>query len=275
MLERLKSEAAPGARRDAVRSLVALDDVTVNRGGRAILHEVSVTVAPGEIVTVIGPNGAGKTTLLKVVLGLVAPDSGGVVRRSGLRFGYVPQRLQLDPALPLKVRRLMALTRRHPGAEVQAALAETGVVHLADSDVHGLSGGELQRVLIARALLGRPDLLVLDEPVQGVDFAGEVALYDSIAAIRDRHGCAILLVSHDLHVVMAATDRVICLNGHVCCAGVPQEVAANPEYARLFGPRAAGTVALYRHRHDHAHGLSGEVVERPERFPADGGEQGD
>jgi zinc transport system ATP-binding protein len=269
VLERLKTETAPRARSDAGASLVALDGVTVNRGGRAILSRVGLAVAPGEIVTIIGPNGAGKTTLLKVVLGLVQPDSGAVLRRPGMRYGYVPQRIQLDPALPLSVRRLMALTHRHSAAAIGAALAETGVGHLGEADVHSLSGGEFQRVLIARALLGRPDLLVLDEPVQGVDFAGEVALYDRIAQIRDRHGCAILLVSHDLHVVMAATDRVICLHGHVCCAGVPQEVAANPEYARLFGPRAAGTVALYRHRHDHAHGLSGEVVEPPER-PAEG-----
>jgi zinc transport system ATP-binding protein len=262
VLEKLKPQSAANGRFEGGEAIVALDRVTVNRGGRAILNDVSLAVAPGEIVTVIGPNGAGKTTLLKVVLGLVPPDSGRVSRRPGLGLGYVPQRLQLDPALPLDVRRLMRLTRRHGDADIEAALAETGVAHLAGADVHALSGGELQRVLIARALIGRPDLLVLDEPVQGVDFAGEVALYDRIAAIRDRHGCAILLVSHDLHVVMAATDRVICLNGHVCCAGVPQEVAANPEYARLFGPRAASTVALYRHHHDHAHALSGEVVDK-------------
>jgi zinc transport system ATP-binding protein len=263
VLEKLKPKSAASRHFEGGEPIVALDRVTVNRGGRAILHDVSLAVAPGEIVTIIGPNGAGKTTLLKVVLGLVAPDGGHVSRRSGVGFGYVPQRIQLDRALPLTVRRLMALTRRHPASAVEAALAETGVAHLADADMHSLSGGEFQRVLIARALLTRPDILVLDEPVQGVDFSGEVALYDRIAQIRDRYGCAVLLVSHDLHVVMAATDRVICLHGHVCCAGVPQEVAANPEYARLFGPRAAGTVALYRHHHDHAHALSGEVVEKP------------
>jgi zinc transport system ATP-binding protein len=181
--------------------------------------------------------------------------------RPGLRIGYVPQRLHLDTTLPMSVRRLMRLTRRHPEFELTSALAETGVEHLVDSDVTSLSGGELQRVLIARALLAGPELLVLDEPVQGVDFSGEVALYEKIASIRERHGCAILLVSHDLHVVMAASDRVICLNGHVCCAGIPREVAEAAEYLRLFGPRAAGTVAIYRHHHDHTHDLSGEVVE--------------
>jgi zinc transport system ATP-binding protein len=273
VLERLRPDVASRAPDDGRLDgpLIALKRAGVARNGRPILVDVDLLIEPGEIVTIVGPNGAGKTTLLKVALGLVRPDSGSVWRRPGLRLGYVPQRLHVDPALPLKVRRLMTLTQRHPATAIEAALAETGVAHLADADVHALSGGEFQRVLIARALLARPDILVLDEPVQGVDFSGEVALYERIASIRDRYGCAVLLVSHDLHVVMAATDRVICLNGHVCCAGVPHEVAENPEYVRLFGPRAAGTLALYRHRHDHAHALSGEVVtngsDKPEADP--------
>jgi zinc transport system ATP-binding protein len=262
MLERLRPDVAWRAAGAAAPAgpLIALKRAGVARNGRPILVDVDMHLDPGEIVTIVGPNGAGKTTLLKVALGLVKPDSGSVWRRPGLKLGYVPQRLYVDPALPLKVRRLMSLTQRHAPAAIQAALEETGVGQLIDADVHALSGGEFQRVLIARALLARPDVLVLDEPVQGVDFSGEVALYERIAAIRDRHGCAVLLVSHDLHVVMAATDRVICLNGHVCCAGVPHEVAESPEYVRLFGPRAAGALALYHHRHDHDHALSGEVV---------------
>jgi zinc transport system ATP-binding protein len=241
--------------------LVALSGVSVRRRGHAILSGIDLTLDPGEILTVIGPNGGGKTTLLKVVLGLIRPDAGTAARQPGLRVGYVPQRLHLDPTLPMTVRRLMRLTHRHADAALADALTETGVAHLVDADVTTLSGGEFQRVLIARALLAEPQLLVLDEPVQGVDFTGEVALYEKIAAIRERHGCGILLVSHDLHVVMAASDRVLCLNGHVCCAGVPSEVAEAPEYRRLFGPRAAGTMAIYRHHHNHAHGLHGEVVE--------------
>lgn len=252
--------ALPAA--EAVEPLVALTAVSVRGGGRFILSDIDFAIAPGEIVTIIGPNGGGKTTFLKVVLGLLRPASGRVFRRPGLRFGYVPQRLHVDPTIPLDVGRLMNLTARHGEADVLAALDETGVRHLVSADVATLSGGEFQRVLLARALLAKPDLLVLDEPVQGVDFAGEVALYERIAAIRDRHDCAVLLVSHDLHVVMAATERVLCLNGHVCCAGVPHEVAENPEYVRLFGPRAAATVALYTHHHDHAHTLHGEVMPR-------------
>jgi zinc transport system ATP-binding protein len=225
------------------------------------LSGIDLAIRPGEIVTVIGPNGGGKTTLLKVVLGLVKPDSGEAQRRAGLRVGYVPQRLQLDPSLPISVRRLMNLTRRHGESELLEALAETGVGHLLGAQVTEISGGEFQRVLIARALLARPELLVLDEPVQGVDFSGEVALYEKIAEIRRRHGCAVLLVSHDLHIVMAASDRVFCLNGHVCCSGAPEEVARTSEYVRLFGPRAASAMAFYSHHHDHAHALHGEVVE--------------
>jgi zinc transport system ATP-binding protein len=241
--------------------LVALRDVGVRRSGNLILSGIDLTVESREILTIIGPNGGGKTTLLKVVLGLIKPDVGTVEVRPNLRVGYVPQRLEIDATLPMTVRRLMSLTRRFDGPRLLASLQETGVSHLVDADVATLSGGEFQRVLIARALLAEPQLLVLDEPVQGVDFSGEVALYERIAAIRESHGCAILLVSHDLHVVMAASDRVICLNGHVCCAGVPREVAEAPEYLRLFGPRAAGTVAIYRHHHDHTHGLHGEVVD--------------
>jgi len=240
--------------------LVWLAGVGISRNGRDILSGVDLAIGRGEIVTIIGPNGGGKTTLLKVILGILAPDTGTASKATGLKIGYVPQNLTIDPTLPLPVRRLMTLTARYGRAEIAAALEETGAAHLIDADVSTLSGGEFQRVMLARAILGDPDLLVLDEPVQGVDFSGEIALYEKIAAIRDRHDCAIVLVSHDLHVVMAATDRVICLNGHVCCAGVPHEVAENPEYARLFGPRAAGAVALYSHHHDHAHTIHGEVV---------------
>jgi zinc transport system ATP-binding protein len=260
MLDKPRTGALARSPHSPPDPLVALSGVSVMRGGRAILSAIDLTLDAGEILTVIGPNGGGKTTLLKVVLGLVKPDRGSVWVRPGLRVGYVPQRLQLDPTLPISVRRLMRLTRRHAQPDLVEALSETGVAHLLDADVTMLSGGELQRVLIARALLARPELLVLDEPVQGVDFTGELALYEKIAAIRARHGCAILLVSHDLHVVMAASDRVICLNGHVCCAGIPGEVAEAPEYLRLFGPRAAGAVAIYEHHHDHTHDLHGEVV---------------
>ena len=240
--------------------LVAADGVGVKRAGRWLIHDVDVEVRRGEIVTLIGPNGGGKTTLVRVLLALIAPDAGSVRRKAGLSVGYVPQEVQIDPVLPLTVRRLMTVTARHSRDEVASALRQTGTEQLIDQPVQVLSGGEFQRVLLARAVLRAPELLILDEPVQGVDYAGEAALYKLIGEIRDRLGCGILMISHDLHVVMAATDRVLCLNHHVCCTGAPADVTQDAEYRRLFGPRAVEAYALYQHAHDHDHDLAGHVV---------------
>lgn len=240
--------------------LVSARGLGVQGSGRWLVHDIDLDVRRGEIVTLIGPNGGGKTTVLRALLGLVKADAGTVERAPGLTIGYVPQRLHIDAVLPLSVARLMTLTGRRPTADLRAALAETGVEAVIDQPVQGLSGGEFQRVLLARALLGSPDLLVLDEPVQGVDFAGEAALYELIGTLRQRLGCGILLVSHDLHVVMASTDRVLCLNHHICCTGAPRDVAQHAEYRRLFGARAVEAYALYHHSHDHEHDLTGDVV---------------
>ena len=233
----------------------------MRRSGRWLLHDVDITVSGGEVVTLIGPNGAGKTTLIRVLLGLLDADRGAVHRDASTSVGYVPQRIHFDFTLPLSVGRLMTLTARRPGAAVREALEESAVGHLVSARVSELSGGELQRVLLARALIRMPNLLVLDEPVQGVDYAGEADLYALIAGIVERRGCGVLLVSHDLHLVMATTDRVVCLNRHVCCTGVPQEVVGHDEFRRLFGPRAATGAAIYRHTHDHVHDLAGEVAD--------------
>jgi zinc transport system ATP-binding protein len=231
----------------------------VQRGGRWLVRGVDLTVRPGEIVTMIGPNGSGKSTTVKAALGVLSPDEGSVRRRPGLTVGYVPQKLAIDWSLPLTVSRLMTLTGPLSREGIRSALDETGIGHLAEAGVQDLSGGEFQRALLARAIARRPGLLVLDEPVQGVDFSGELALYELIARFRDRTGCGILLISHDLHVVMAATDTVICLNGHVCCSGSPEAVAESPDYARLFGRRGAEALAIYRHHHDHTHLPDGRV----------------
>lgn len=248
--------------------LITAEGVGVRRGGRDILADIDLGVERGAILTIVGPNGAGKTTLLRVLLGLQRPDAGRVRRAPGLVTGYVPQRLALDPILPLPVTRLMTLTRRAPRDQVRAALAEVGAEALIDADVHTLSGGELRRVLLARAILRRPRVLFLDEPTQGVDFAGEIALYRLIAGLRDRLGCAVVMVSHDLHVVMAATDQVICLNHRICCAGRPEAVRDDPGYVGLFGPAAAADVALYHHDHAHRHGPEGASCPLPHPGPA-------
>ncbi len=240
-------------------TLVDMTGVGVARAGRWLVRNVDLEVRRGEIVTLIGPNGSGKSTVAKAAIGVHAPDEGRVRRNASLRIGYVPQRMAIDPTLPLTVDRLLRLTGPLPTAERRAALELVGIAQLAHAEVHRLSGGEFQRALLARAIARRPELLVLDEPLQGVDFTGEVALYELIVRIRAETGCGILLVSHDLHVVMAQTDTVVCLNGHVCCRGTPQSVSRSPEYLALFGARAARTLAIYSHHHDHTHLADGRV----------------
>jgi zinc transport system ATP-binding protein len=240
------------------KRLVDLTKISIGFDNRDILQAVDLSLNAGEIVTLVGPNGSGKSTLLKILLGLVRPDSGKIWRRQGLKIGYLPQRLAIDPIMPLNVARLMKLTRA--SNDIDAVLSEVNATHLKDASVASLSGGELQRVLLARALLREPDLLVLDEPTQGVDFTGEIDLYDLITRIRDTRGCGVLIVSHDLHLVMSSTDQVICLNHHVCCSGAPETVQRNPAYLDLFGPRAAKGLAVYTHAHDHDHDMHGDIV---------------
>ena len=242
--------------------LIEAEAITVRIGSSELLSAVDLGVRAGEAVSLIGPNGAGKTTLIRVLLGLLKPSAGRVWRQPGLVVGYVPQRFRIDPILPLTVRRFLTIGagRRRETAPVLAAV---GAGHLAQASMHELSGGELQRVVLARALMREPGLLILDEPAQGVDFNGQLELYELIERIRHERGCGVLLVSHDLHVVMGATDRVVCLNRHVCCSGAPETVSRHPEYVGLFGPRAAAALAIYTHDHDHAHDLAGEVVALP------------
>ncbi len=230
-------------------------------GATRVLDHVDLTVHEGEIVTLIGPNGSGKTTLVRILLGLADADGGEIHRPGTVSIGYVPQRLEIDETLPLTVGRFLALPRRRGRNAITAALDEVGAPHVFETPLDRISGGEMRRVLLARALLRDPDLLVLDEPAAGVDVAGQADLYDLIRRLRDRRGCAILVVSHDLHLVMAATDQVVCLNHHVCCHGRPELVAKHPAYLELFGPRIGKTMAVYAHHHNHRHALSGEAVD--------------
>ena len=234
--------------------------ITVTRAGIKILNQVDLTLYAGDIITLVGLNGSGKSTLVKVLGGLIQPDEGEVTRRPGLRIGYCPQHAHADETLPISVAAFMQLADASSQVSIGEALDEAGVGGLEHRQLSELSGGEYQRVLLARAMLRQPDLLILDEPMAGIDIAGQSDLYQLIPRLRDRYGCGVVLVSHDIHIVMAATDRVICLNHHVCCSGQPEAVAVHPEFVSLFGSGIADSLAVYTHHHDHGHDLQGHTL---------------
>ena len=235
-------------------ALIGLQGVSLHYGARRVLHQVDFQVARGEIVTIVGPNGSGKTSLLKLIIGALPPTAGQINRPSRVRIGYVPQRVMFDTTLPMTLARFLSLPTGHPTARLKATLRDVDLPeHCLKQQAHSLSGGQFQRALLARALLSSPELLILDEPTQGLDQSGSARFYEVLESARTRLGCGVLMVSHELHVVMATSDRVICLNGHICCQGAPSQVASAPEYRALFGRGTKGTLALYRHSHDHSH----------------------
>ncbi|MBC6906188.1 zinc ABC transporter ATP-binding protein ZnuC [Saccharophagus sp. K07] len=238
--------------------LIACENVSWRRNGVDVLQGVSFHVAPREIVTLIGPNGAGKTSLVNLAIGLLEPTQGRVVRQERLRLGYMPQHLRFDNNLPVTVERFLRLASSDKKV-IHHYSERLGIAKLHNQQLQNLSGGELQRVLLTRAVLRKPELLVLDEPTQGVDVIGQAELYRHISELRDELGCGVLMVSHDLHLVMAKTDTVICLNRHICCQGAPESVARHPEYLQMFGKQAED-IAIYTHHHDHEHNLHGDVV---------------
>ena len=238
--------------------LVKLKNAGYQQNDKWLVKGVSLSVEKGKIVTLIGPNGSGKSTTAKIALGIYKKIDGEVEKYTN-KIGYVPQKISIDWTLPLRVHDFMLLTEDLDDESINEALSLTGVVHLKDKNLGNLSGGEFQRVLLARAISKKPEFLVLDEPVQGVDFTGEIALYELIKKISDELNCGILLISHDLHTVMTATDHVVCLNGHVCCSGTPIDVAKNNEYKALFGEQASQILTRYEHKHDHVHNNDGEI----------------
>ena len=238
--------------------LVKLNNAGYQHNDKWLVKGVSLSVEKGKIVTLIGPNGSGKSTTAKIALGIYKKIDGQVEKYTN-KIGYVPQKISIDWTLTLRVHDFMLLTEDLDDESINEALSLTGVVHLKDKNLGNLSGGEFQRVLLARAISKKPEFLVLDEPVQGVDFTGEIALYELIKKISDELNCGILLISHDLHTVMTATDHVVCLNGHVCCSGTPIDVAKNNEYKALFGEQASQILTRYEHKHDHVHNNDGEI----------------
>ena len=238
--------------------LVKLNNVGFRQNKKWLVEGVSLEVKKGKIITLIGPNGSGKSTTAKIALGIYKDIEGSVEKHTN-KVGYVPQKITIDWTLPLRVKDFMILTEVLKEEEIDDALSLTGVMHLKNKNLGNLSGGEFQRVLLAIAISKKPELLVLDEPVQGVDYTGEIALYELIKKISDTLNCGILLISHDLHTVMTATDHVVCLNGHVCCSGTPKDVVKNNEYKSLFGDRASQILSIYEHKHDHVHSNDGDI----------------
>lgn len=234
-------------------SLITVKDLAVTYGANTVLSRVSLTLEAGEIVTIVGPNGSGKTSLFRAIIGALEPSVGEIFLKPGIKIGYVPQRLHIDQTLPMTVDRFLQLTERIPRATCEKALEAAGVPDISGRQMTRLSGGQFQRVLLARALINQPDVLLLDEATQGLDQPGSAAFYKQIETVSRTSGCAVLMISHELHVVMSASDRVVCLNGHVCCEGTPAVVASAPEYRALFGSGTGGALALYRHDHDHHH----------------------
>lgn len=242
------------------KTLIEAQDIHLSLSGKPILSHVDLQVPQGKIITLIGPNGAGKSTLVKVMLGLIEPNQGSIFRSEGLCIGYTPQKVSIPENMPLTVERFLTLAKGSHASEVTTVAHETGITPLLNHAMQTLSGGEHQRVLLTRALLRNPNLLVLDEPVQGVDVTGQAELYNLIARLRDERGLGVLMISHDLHLVMAATDSVVCLNSHVCCSGHPDTVSQHPAYLELFGQQSNPDLAIYTHHHDHTHDIHGDVI---------------
>ena len=242
-------------------SILDVKNVSKSFGGVKANVDIPMSVEKGKIVTLIGPNGSGKSTTAKIALGIYKNIEGSVEKYTN-NVGYVPQKISIDWTLPLRVKDFMVLTENIKDDQINEALSLTGVMHLKNKNLGNLSGGEFQRVLLARAISKKPELLVLDEPVQGVDYTGEIALYKLIKKISDTLNCGILLISHDLHTVMTATDYVVCLNGHVCCSGTPMNVANNKNYKELFGDQASTLLSVYEHKHDHTHSTDGSINEK-------------
>ena len=233
-------------------ALISAKNISLRYDNRLILDDVSLDLTKNDFITIIGPNGAGKSTLLKTLIGLITPDQGQVTRQDGLKIGYIPQKLQVEASLPITTQSFICLNKKNTN-DINAIADELGIIPLLKKPVQTLSGGEWQRALLARALMDNPDAIILDEPAQNLDLTGQMHFYKMLDRLHQDRGLAILMVSHDLHLVMASTRQVVCLYHHICCSGAPQAVTQDPEFINLFGNEMASMMAVYHHQHDHSH----------------------
>lgn len=243
----------PPATAKPASALIQAQNVSLTINGKNILDDISLDIKERDFITIVGPNGAGKSTLLKVLMGFTHPTTGSVQQREGTRIGYVPQKLSIDKTIPITTQRFLTLRKKVHATTLKRVVEQTGITPQLHKPLHSLSGGELQRVLLCRALLDEPDLLILDEPAQNLDISGQLAFYEQLNQIYQQQRLSILMVSHDLHLVMSCTRQVICLFHHICCSGEPQSVTQDPEFQKLFGKDMANMMALYHHQHNHTH----------------------
>lgn len=237
-------------------ALIQFDKVSLEANGQHIVQDITFEIKKPEIITLLGPNGAGKTSLVRLLVGLESPTQGSITRHPNLCIGYVPQQLSLKKSLPLTALRFLQAGKKSSEQQIKDALRLAQAEHLIHKSVQILSGGERQKLLLARALLGAPDLLVLDEPMQGIDLHGQEELYSLLYDLQRQQDISIFLVSHDLHIVMSESNHIMCLNKHLCCSGSSEEIQSNPEFLKMFGLESAAHLAIYTHRHDHHHGFN-------------------
>ena len=228
-------------------ALISATNVSVLKNQKSILKNIDIKINKNDFITIIGPNGAGKTMLLKCLMGFYKPNFGEIQKKDKLKIGYMPQSINIINTMPMMVKNFITVRKKYDDISFKQVISEVDISQLVNKQLSVLSGGEMQRVLLARSLLNNPDLLVLDEPAQNLDISGQLSFYKLIQEIYFKRNISILMVSHDLHLVMVSTKKVLCLSNHICCSGKPQQVAKDPEFISMFGKDMANMMAVYQH----------------------------
>jgi len=231
-------------------ALISAHNISVVKNEKAILKNIDIEINKNDFLTIIGPNGAGKTMLLKCLMEFYKPDSGKIIKKPNLKIGYMPQSINIINTMPLSVQNFITVRKKFDEVSFKKVVSETQTEKIIDKQLSVLSGGEMQRVLLARSLLNNPELLILDEPAQNLDVSGQIYFYNLLQSIYLKRGLSVLMVSHDLHLVMVSTKKVICLSNHICCYGKPQHITKDPEFISMFGKDMANIMAVYQHSNE-------------------------